>query len=209
MPTRRRLPRSALCLEVISNHTFWLRLRRHVRSAHQRAEGRFNVKLTSSLRIGFGGNCGKRARGLARAEIPSRTRQCHNQTENTTDLRHLCPSPPGSTRRSMLSIGARRSADLRSGRYAFTSALVGSSPALTMQQPHRNTTTKTARIEERACAHVSSALGAYSSSILISRGVNPCSREYCAIVSITLRLALTPWWIKAVLASPQSKPAAR
>jgi len=36
-------------------------------------------------------------------------------------------------------------------------------------------------------------LAANSSSSFISRGVNPCSSEYCAIVSSTWRLALMPW----------------
>jgi hypothetical protein len=38
----------------------------------------------------------------------------------------------------------------------------------------------------------SSAFAAYSSSSLIGRWVRPCSSEYCAMVSITLRFALTP-----------------
>src|ERR1700704_1116821 len=56
-------------------------------------------------------------------------------------------------------------------------------------------------------------LAANSSSSFISRGVNPCSKEYCAIVSITWRLALIPWFTmgvaRAFRACAGSKPISR
>ena len=59
--------------------------------------------------------------------------------------------------------------------------------------------------------YCSIALGANSSSSFISRGVRPCSCEYCAAVSSVLRLALMPWRIagsrSALPASAEMCPA--
>ena len=43
--------------------------------------------------------------------------------------------------------------------------------------------------------------GANISSIFTRRGVSPCSKEYCAVVSSTLRLALTPWRMSGVVSA--------
>ena len=68
---------------------------------------------------------------------------------------------------------------------------------------------------KRYCAkrYCAMTLAPNSSSSFISRGVNPCSTEYCAIVSSTWRLAPMPWdkmgVAKALRACAGSKPVSR
>src|SRR4029077_3663318 len=68
---------------------------------------------------------------------------------------------------------------------------------------------------KRYCAkrYCAMTLAPNSSSSFISRGVNPCSTEYCAIVSSTWRLAPIPWdkmgVAKALPACAGSKPVSR
>ena len=44
-------------------------------------------------------------------------------------------------------------------------------------------------------------LGGNRSSSCVSFGVSPCSSEYCAMVSSTLRFAATPWVISGAAKS--------
>ena len=72
---------------------------------------------------------------------------------------------------------------------------------------------KQAIVRDRTFFYCSITEGANISSIFTRRGVSPCSNEYCAVVSSTLRLAAIPWRMSGVASalrtSGGSKPVSR
>ena len=153
--------------------------------------------------------------GAERGAWRSKKSPANTSTSRSTPPSSTTPSaahtdPVG---RQQLHVGNRLPARQSIGRYSFwTSSRQAGHPYHATDRLLLKSG-KTSDSQRPNLFYCSITEGANISSIFTRRGVSPCSNEYCAVVSSTLRLAAIPWRMSGVAsalrASGGSKPVSR
>lgn len=154
-------------------------------------------------------------RRQARGAWPSRKSLANT---STSDLHHLLQRPRRRAQtdlvgRQQLHVAQRLPARQIDRAQSLLDQFSAGRPPLPCNRQSASEAGKTSNSQRLNLFYCSITEGANISSIFTRRGVSPCSNEYCAVVSSTLRLAAIPWRMSGVAsalrASGGSKPVSR